>query len=66
MRDQVTKHSGARKSKSGGNQDVHPMCNRYSTAKASIVHHQEGSLKALKKGDKGSDSTKIEHYEPHK
>ena len=52
MGDQAIKYGGARKIKSSGHQNAHPMCNAYPTIKVSRAYHDGGSLEALNKGER--------------
>ena len=65
MKGQATKRGGARKTKSYGCQNVYALHNPSPTTKSRRVHHQEGSLEAPKKGEKGGDNTPSKHCEPH-
>ena len=65
MKDQATKQGEARKMRYCGCQNAQPMRNASPTAKVIRDHHQEGSLEAIKKGEKGSDNIPSGHHEPH-
>ena len=65
MKDQATKYGEARKTKSCGCQNTHPVHNTSPTIKASKVHHQKGLLEASKKIEKGGDDIPSGHHETH-